>query len=624
MVVSALRIDVLVDLKRGIWMMYRVRVEIAWCAGVVVRLANLVIVSWKSSCKVELANKTGEEKGEVVVVANLVVPQIAKKNNSSKFAKSFSRFELFEIECNLHGGAVALSSVMAATDSVAVMDLPVEPQSLKKLSFKSLKRALDLFSPMHGHHPPSDLESKRVRVNYKLQAEYGSVANLSGQQAVKQNKAQEKGVQGSMSTALVPLGGQEIKASRNDGNQGAVIPAPTMLPKGPEIGTASRNTGVLVSATDRYNSTSALMERIPSRWPRPSWHPPWKNYRVISGHLGWVRSIAFDPSNTWFCTGSADRTIKRVPSIIVRCYIDFLKHVRFCVDFPEADKMIWDVASGRLKLTLTGHIEQIRGLAVSQKHTYLFSAGDDKQVKCWDLEQNKVIRSYHGHLSGVYCLALHPTIDVLLTGGRDSVCRVWDIRSKAMVMALSGHDNTVCSVFARPTDPQVVTGSHDSTIKFWDLVAGKTMTTLTHHKKSVRAMALHPKERSFASASADNIKKFNLPKGEFLHNMLSQQKTIINSMAVNEDGILATAGDNGSLWFWDWKSGHNFQQAQTIVQPGSLDSEACIYALSYDNSGSRLVTCEADKTIKMWKEDTSATPETHPINFKPPKEFRRY
>ena len=30
------------------------------------------------------------------------------------------------------------------------------------------------------------------------------------------------------------------------------------------------------------------------------------------------------------------------------------------------------------------------GLAVSQRHTYMFSAGDDKQVKCWDLEYNKV------------------------------------------------------------------------------------------------------------------------------------------------------------------------------------------------------------------------------------------
>ncbi|KAJ6813217.1 protein pleiotropic regulatory locus 1 [Iris pallida] len=469
----------------------------------------------------------------------------------------------------------------------------VEPQSLKKLSLKSLKRALDLFSPLHSHQAPPDPESKRIRTSYKLNTEYASVKNLSGERGREQGGgAQGQGDPASASTALTVVANHE-PLDLKEGGQSALTSVPTMLPKGPDIGIPSRN--VVPSSSERHQSTSALMERIPSRWPRPSWHAPWKNYRVISGHLGWVRSIAFDPSNTWFCTGSADRTIK-----------------------------IWDVASGKLKLTLTGHIEQIRGLAVSNRHTYMFSAGDDKQVKCWDLEQNKVVRSYHGHLSGVYCLAIHPTLDILLTGGRDSVCRVWDIRTKAMVCALSGHDNTVCSVFTRPRDPQVVTGSHDSTIKFWDLVAGKTMTTLTHHKKSVRAMALHPKENTFASASADNVKKFNLPKGEFLHNMLSQQKTIINAMAVNEDGVLATAGDNGSLWFWDWKSGHNFQQSQTIVQPGSLDSEACIYALSYDISGSRLVTCEADKTIKMWKEDENATPETHPINFKPPKEFRRY
>ncbi|KAH0463733.1 hypothetical protein IEQ34_006519 [Dendrobium chrysotoxum] len=489
----------------------------------------------------------------------------------------------------------------AAAAATATAMEPVEPQSLKKLSLKSLKRAFDLFSPIHGHYRPSDPASKQIRISYKLNAEYGSVKNLSSNQGQDQvsNDANAQRDKAPTSSALALPGKDDIKDLQKGGSENAIIPGPTIPPKTLESGISSRSvSGAVVSISgsfERYPSTSALMERIPSKWPRPTWHPPWKNYRVISGHLGWVRSIAFDPSNSWFCTGSADRTIK-----------------------------IWDVATGRLKLTLTGHIEQIRGLAVSQRHTYLFSAGDDKQVKCWDLEQNKVIRSYHGHLSGVYCLALHPTIDILLTGGRDSVCRVWDIRTKAMVCALSGHDNTVCSVFARPTDPQVVTGSHDTTIKFWDLVAGKTMLTLTHHKKSVRSLALHPTEQTFVSGSADNIKKFSLPKGEFLHNMLSQQKSIVNSVAVNEDGILATAGDNGSLWFWDWKSGHCFQQAQAIVQPGSLDSEACIYALSYDVSGTRLVTCEADKTIKMWKEDEMATPETHPLNFRPPKEFRRY
>ncbi|KAG2548297.1 hypothetical protein PVAP13_9KG159200 [Panicum virgatum] len=403
--------------------------------------------------------------------------------------------------------------------AMAADGLPVEPQSLKKLSLKSLKRSLDLFAPAQSLLFAPDAESKRIRTGCKVRAEYGAVKDPPAEQG----RGQGKGTS-APSTALALPGTQDTKDAHREGTSNAIVPAPLMLPKAPESTIPGKNTTLSIPGSSDRFSTSALMERIPSRWPRPVWHAPWKNYRVISGHLGWVRSIAFDPGNEWFCTGSADRTIK-----------------------------IWDLASGTLKLTLTGHIEQVRGLAVSQRHTYLFSAGDDKQVKCWDLEQNKVIRSYHGHLSGVYCLALHPTIDILLTGGRDSVCRVWDIRTKAHVSALTGHDNTVCSVFARPTDPQVVTGSHDTTIKLWDLVAGRTMCTLTHHKKSVRAMALHPKEKSFASASADNIKKFSLPKGEFLHNMLSQQKTIINSMAVNEDGVMATGVFDFFLSRGQWK-----------------------------------------------------------------------
>mmetsp|Transcript_13829 Transcript_13829/g.55757 ORF Transcript_13829/g.55757 Transcript_13829/m.55757 type:complete len:399 (+) Transcript_13829:7170-8366(+) len=210
---------------------------------------------------------------------------------------------------------------------------------------------------------------------------------------------------------------------------------------------------------------------------RPDWHPPWKLYRVLMGHLGWVRSVAVDPANEWFCTGAADRTIK-----------------------------IWDLASGKLKLTLTGHIGAVRGLAISDRHPYMFSAGDDKQVKCWDLEYNKVIRNYHGHLSGVYAAEVHPSLDLLVTGGRDATARVWDMRTKAQVFALGGHRDTINSIQTQKVDPQIISGSADSTIRLWDLAAGKSMSTLTNHKKGVRAVACNPREFSFASASADNIK----------------------------------------------------------------------------------------------------------------------
>lgn len=161
--------------------------------------------------------------------------------------------------------------------------------------------------------------------------------------------------------------------------------------------------------------------------PKPKWHAPWKLYRVISGHLGWVRCIDVDPSNEWFVTGAGDRIIK-----------------------------IWDLASGQLKLSLTGHVSAVRGVCVSNRHPYLFSCGEDKQVKCWDLECNKVIRHYHGHLSACYALSLHPTLDILVSAGRDSVARMWDMRTKAQIHCLEGHTNTVATVKCQEVEPQVI------------------------------------------------------------------------------------------------------------------------------------------------------------------------
>ena len=141
---------------------------------------------------------------------------------------------------------------------------------------------------------------------------------------------------------------------------------------------------------------------------------------------------------------------------------------------------------------------------------------------------------------------------------------------------------------------------------------------------SVRAMAAHPSQYEFVACSADAVKKYRLPAGEFLHNTLAHQKSILNAAAVNDDGVLATGGDDGSLWFTDWRSGHAFQKTTTIAQPGSLESERGIFAAAFDMSGSRLLTGEADKTVKFWKEDERATPETHPLDWRPPSEVRRW
>lgn len=83
-------------------------------------------------------------------------------------------------------------------------------------------------------------------------------------------------------------------------------------------------------------------------------------------------------------------------------------------------------------------------------------------------------------------------------------------------------------------------------------------------------------------------------------------------MALNLDNVLVSGGDDGSMYFWDYKSGKKFQEIQSIPQPGSMDCEAGILCSAFDRSSYRLITGEVDKSIKIWREVADATKETHP------------
>ncbi|KAK7929494.1 hypothetical protein WMY93_005889 [Mugilogobius chulae] len=467
----------------------------------------------------------------------------------------------------------------------------VQKHSVHTLVFRSLKRTHDMFVADQAKPVAIDDESHKIKMAVKLKADYGPVLHMP---VLKENKERVQHMPGGIPTSKDTLSKKPSEA----GVQTVALALPPSQARQEASRTAAsvaeihrhyggeRSQAGTMALLEGGGTRNALTRRGPTM-PKPQWHPPWKLFRVISGHLGWVRSLAVEPGNQWFVTGSADRTIK-----------------------------IWDLASGKLKLSLTGHISTVRGVAVSTRSPYLFSCGEDKQVKCWDLEYNKVIRHYHGHLSAVYDLDLHPTIDVLVTCSRDASARVWDIRTKANVHTLTGHTNTVATVRCQAAEPQVITGSHDSTIRLWDLIAGKTRATLTNHKKSVRTLVMHPRQYTFASGSADNIKQWMFPDGNFIQN-LSGHNAIINTLAVNSDGVLVSGADNGTIHMWDWRTGYNFQRIHAAVQPGSLDSESGIFACVFDHSESRLITAEADKTIKVYKEDDSATEDSHPVNWKP-------
>lgn len=218
-----------------------------------------------------------------------------------------------------------------------------------------------------------------------------------------------------------------------------------------------------------------------------------------------------------------------------------------------------------------------------------------------------MVRSYHGHLGGVYSIDLHPTLDCLVSGSRDGSVRLWDMRSRQCIHTYSGHSDSVLDVKCSATEPQLVSSSQDTTVRVWDLPGGRCYSTITHHKKSIRAISINPEERSFAACSADRIAKYSLEEQPRFMSRFEEPSApmIVNCSTPTLDGrLLVTGSDDGALVFWDWQSGKEAHRSLTKALPGSLDSERSIYCAAFDMSGTRLLTGEGDKSIKVWRESS--------------------
>ncbi|KAL7695711.1 hypothetical protein NQL31_003224 [Lotmaria passim] len=339
-------------------------------------------------------------------------------------------------------------------------------------------------------------------------------------------------------------------------------------------------------------SQAAAQEAAAQQYTPP---PKWKLSKVLVGHQGWVWTTAVEPGNKWFATGGFDAIIK-----------------------------VWDLETGVLKMNLTGHKEAVRSIALSKVSPYMFSGSDDHSIKCWDLERNEVVREFFGHKSSVHCVAAHPTLDVVVSGGRDRTVRVFDLRTRAVVRTMTGHTDSVMSLVVQQEEPQVISGGSDGFIYLWDLAAGKPVTRLTRHKKPVRGLTVTPSGSSLVSCGADEIRVWDLPSGNFVTNASTRVVGVgaaeeeaeefsyrWSCCAMSPHNVLALGSQDGELAFYDWSrpqprrvAGRHYapyQWTKTKSLPGTLNGEGGINGMTFDVSGTRLITVESDKSVKMWR-----------------------
>lgn len=205
----------------------------------------------------------------------------------------------------------------------------------------------------------------------------------------------------------------------------------------------------------------------------------------ISGHLGAVYSVVFNPQGQTFATGASDDQVK-----------------------------IWNLETGKLLHTLSGHSDSVRALTFSPDGKTLVSGGLDKVIKIWNVGSGCTGEScisesnnLSGHTAYISSLAITPDGKTLVSGSADQTIKIWNLQTGQLIRTISGHSAAVLSVAINPEGTILASGSTDKTIKLWQLNSGELLNNITGHSELVSSVAFSPDGRKLVSASKDKMIK---------------------------------------------------------------------------------------------------------------------
>lgn len=326
---------------------------------------------------------------------------------------------------------------------------------------------------------------------------------------------------------------------------------------------------------------------------------------------------------------------------------------------------LWNLDTGKCLQTSTGNAARVMEIAAHPQLPLIASTKDDGTINFWDLSDSTAVevmptRSYPGHRGMSTALAFSCSGQFLASTGSDRLIHIWDVARGQIYQSLAGHTDGV-GLLRFIDDRTLLTHSSDGTVREWNLATGEHQIVADARQQWYLVVICSPCGGYLALGSiVAEISILDRSSRDYQHFRAIGNR--IRKLAYNCDGTrLVGITDDGYLNYWDladdnrhyyWQIDrlqvttiipHSTHPHQIIIgmEDGSIsvwdldlqtridrvnqppaatrrEHHQAISTICSLRNPDRLISCNVEGTIKIWKFLPTGLTEIYALDFPRP------
>ena len=385
--------------------------------------------------------------------------------------------------------------------------------------------------------------------------------------------------------------------------------AAAFSPTGSTIATCGYDKTIRLWSPDQVGELD-LQSRVVGDGPRQS------TAKVLVGHTGAVRSVAFDRAGELLLSGGHDNTVRLwnatsgEPLKTLRGHGSRVESVALTADgshavsgSQDATVRVWDVAGYAEShvlgsRTLAGHSDAVLAARFAADGRVL-TASRDRTAKLWDAAGEELARFAQGHEFLATSAQFIDAGQRLITGAGDNTARVWSVGSGAELMVLRGTGRNGI-IAADAAGHYLVTGGAEAEVQLWDIATGERMASLPGHAGEVTAAAFDATGKRFATGDDNGkILVWQLTDGDALTpatqvaELVGHSRTVTALRFAPDGQVLYSASGDNTCAKWNLATG-------TEATDGLLKHSEWIAAMDLSADGQWIATACEDGYVRLW------------------------